>query len=104
MTPPDHIPLYASLLAAALIAVAIVVSSLVGLRKRHRDAPLWQVYGGAAVYGAVFGAIIVFAVLPLRTAITAAEDFTPRMGLSGAAVLALFWAIRTGLIARAPLL
>ena len=103
MTPPDHIPLYASLLAAGLIASAIVVSGLVGLRKRHRDASVWVIYGGASVYGAVFGAIIVFAVMPMRSALTAGDDFTPQMGASAAAVFGLVYALRTGLLARAPL-
>jgi len=99
-----EVPLYASVLAAALIAAAFVVSGLVGLRKRHRDAPVAQVYAGAALWGVVIGSLLVFGAMPLRTMLMedAGADRETYAALGG--LLGIVALIRSGLLVRLPLL
>jgi len=91
--------------AVAAVATALfVLSALMMIKKRHRDAALWHVLLGAAIYGAIFGIVIGFIIVPLR-AVLMDGDLPPHVAaVSGFGVLAIMIALRRGLIGRLPFL
>lgn len=89
---------------AATVMVLFVLASMMMIRARHRDAALWHVLLGAAIYGAIFGIVIGFVITPLR-AVLMNGDLEPQYAaISGLGVLAITIALRRGLIGRLPFL
>lgn len=89
---------------AATVMVLFVLASMMMIRARHRDAALWHVLLGAAIYGAIFGIVIGFVITPLR-AVLMNGDLEPQYAaISGLGVLAIMIALRRGLIGRLPFL
>ncbi|HXI86710.1 MAG TPA: hypothetical protein VNH64_04590 [Parvularculaceae bacterium] len=74
------------------------------IKERHCDAALWHVHLGAAIYGALFGAVIGFVIVPLRVYLTNASLPPQYAAVSGFSVLAIMIALRRGLIGRLPFL
>lgn len=102
--PPSGLNLYIEVFVAVMIMMFFVIGSLTTLRKRHRDTDAWHVHLGAAIYGAVFGLVMGFGIVPLRMYMTQG-DLPPQMaGYVGIAILALVIALRRGLIGRLPFL
>jgi len=101
---PTGMNLYIETAVAVTIMAVFVVMSLAGLKERHRDTAAWHVHFGAAIYGAVFGAIIGFVIVPMRMVLMQGELPPQMMGLSGFGMLALIIALRRGLIGRLPFL
>jgi hypothetical protein len=91
--------------AVALAAtLAFVLSALALIRSRHRDAALWHVLLGAAIYGAIFGIVIGFVITPLR-ALLLNGDLPPQFAaFSGLGVVTIMISLRRGLIGRLPFL
>ena len=87
-----------------MIMIFFVVGSLATLRKRHCDMSAWHVHLGAAIYGAIFGLVMGFGIVPLRMYMVQG-DMPPQIaGYAGIAILALVIALRRGLIGRLPFL
>ncbi|PQA89483.1 hypothetical protein [Hyphococcus luteus] len=101
---PSDLNLYIEAFVALFITGVFVVSAMLTLRDRHRDRSAWHVYLGAAIYGALFGAIIGFIIVPLRMALMNGDMPTGMAGYSGLGALVLIIALRRGLIARLPFL
>ena len=104
--PPEAAPYQLILEAsvAVLVMAAFVVTSFFNLKERHRDASAWHVHIGAAVYGAVFGLVLGFGVLPFRLMIMEGELPEGVAAGSGVAIIAVMIALRRGLIGRLPFL
>lgn len=91
-------------IVAIVATLLFVLSALLMIRKRHRDAALWHVLFGAAIYGAIFGIVIGFVIVPLR-ALLMDGDLPPQVAaISGFGVLAIMISLRRGLIGRLPFL
>lgn len=92
-------------LTALIIAAIIFVTSLFQLKKEHLGDDPVAVRLGAALQGLLFGSVVAFVMLPLRLQLMAdgappeARDFRPWL-----IALGLIWIIRSGIIARAPLI
>lgn len=92
-------------LAALLIATVIFVMSLFQLKREHLGPDPLAVRLGAALQGVLFGSVVAFVMLPLRLQLmeggmsTQARDYRPWL-----IALALVWLLRSGIIARAPLI
>ncbi len=89
---------------AAAVTVAFVLSSSMMIRKRHRDAALWHVLLGAAIYGAIFGLVIGFVIVPLRMVLINGDLPPQYAAASGFGVLAVMISLRRGLIGKLPFL
>lgn len=99
-----HLTYVVETVVAAVIAIGFVISSLVTIRERHRDRAAWHVHVGAAIYGAVFGLIIGFVIVPLRLMLVEGSLPPQTAGYAGLAMLLLVIALRRGLIGRLPFL
>jgi hypothetical protein len=89
---------------AATVLVAIVVMSLVTNKARYCDVAPWHVHVGAAIYGALFGAVIGFVIVPLRALVTDLS-LPPHIALvGGLSFLAIMIALRSGVIMHLPFL
>lgn len=91
-------------IVAIVATLLFVLSALLMIRKRHRDAALWHVLFGAGVYGAIFGVVIGFIIVPLRAVLMDGDLPPPIAAASGFGVLAVMIALRRGLIGRLPFL
>lgn len=89
---------------AAVVMVMFVLNSLINIKERYCDAALWHVHLGAAIYGALFGAVIGFIIVPLRIYLTETHLPPQYAAGSGFSVLAIMIALRRGLIGRLPFL
>ncbi|MBI1366673.1 MAG: hypothetical protein GC153_12050 [Alphaproteobacteria bacterium] len=89
---------------AAVVMIAFVLNSVLSIKARHCDGALWHVHLGAANYGALFGAVIGFVIVPLRVYLTNASLPPQYAAVSGFSVLAIMIALRRGLIGRLPFL
>lgn len=89
---------------AAVVAVVFVASSVFTIRDQHRDVAAWHVHIGAAIYGAIFGLVIGFVIVPLRVWLTDASLPPQYAAVSGFSVLFIMIALRRGLIGRLPFL
>lgn len=89
---------------ATAITLVFVISAMLTLRERHRDMSAWHVYLGAGIYGAIFGAIIGFVIVPLRAALIDGNLPPQTAGMFGFAALLLIIALRRGALARLPFL
>lgn len=99
---PSNLPSWAGLVVAATIMIVFVITSFATLKERHRDRQAWHVHAGAAIYGAMFGVLIGFFIMPLRVALMSGELPSEVAGPSAFGVLVLVIAMRMGWIARAP--
>ncbi len=92
-------------LTAAIIAAIVFGSSLFQLKKEHLGPDPVAVRIGAALQGLLFGSVVAFVMLPLRLQLmeggvsTQARDYRPWI-----VALALIWTLRSGIIARVPIL
>ena len=89
---------------AAAVSIIFVLMSLFSIKERHRDIEAWHVHVGAGIYGAIFGAVIGFVIVPLRVWLTDASLPPQYAVISGFSVLFIMIALRSGLIARLPFL
>lgn len=89
---------------ALCIAGAFVLFSMMTIKERHRDAASWHVTLGAAIYGALVGAIIGFVIVPLRLVLMSGEVSPQTAAYSGIGFLAVMISIRRGLVGRLPFL
>jgi hypothetical protein len=89
---------------ALLIMIVSVVAAMVMLKGEYRDGPGWHVWFGAGIQGAIYGAIIGFAIVPLRFTLAAGEMPGAIAGVSGALAVVLIIAMRRGLFAHLPFL
>lgn len=89
---------------AATVVVVFILTSLMRNKARFCDVAPWHVHAGAAIYGALVGAVIGFVIVPLRVVLMNG-DLPPQYAAgSGFAVLAIMISIRRGLIGRLPFL
>jgi uncharacterized protein involved in response to NO len=95
---------YVEAAVAAVVAVIFVLSSLLSIKEHHRDVEAWHVHVGAAIYGALFGIVIGFVIVPLRVWLTDASLPPQYAAVSGFSVLFIMIALRRGLIGRLPFL
>jgi uncharacterized membrane protein YedE/YeeE len=89
---------------AATIAIMFLVSAMITLKERHRDVAAWHVWLGALIYGALFGLIIGFVIVPARTLLASGEVPPQTAAYTGFGFLAVIIALRRGLLARLPFL
>ncbi len=91
-------------MVAVVAALIFLLSALLRLRARHRDVEQWHIILGAAIYGAIFGAVIGFGIVPLR-ALLMNGSLPPQIAaVSGIGVIGIMIALRSGLLARVPFL
>jgi len=100
----EHPNLYIEIAAAIVIAMTFLISAMINLRRRHRDVAVWHVWLGALVYGAVFGALIGFVVMPLRLFLTDGSVPPEQAGYAGLGLFAVLLVLRQGVLSRVPLL
>lgn len=97
--------LWIELIVAVVIFVFVIGSAVIFLRGVHAGGEPGRVLLGAAMTGAIIGAIIGFAIVPLRFALMAngaASD--PRLGPTVLVAVVALIAFRRGLAARLPLI
>ncbi len=100
----ENVNLYIEIAAAIVIAMTFLVSAMINLRKRHRDVAAWHVWLGALVYGALFGMLIGFVVMPLRFFLTDGSVPPEQAGYAGLGLFAVLLVLRQGVLSRVPLL
>jgi len=92
-------------LGVALIVVAAFVAiAALTVKERHRDVAAWHVVLGAAIYGAVFGGVIGFIIVPLRALLIDGSRPPRDAAVGGLAFIAIMVALRSGIIMRLPFL
>lgn len=101
---PTGMSLYIEISVAVMITAVFLISSLLSLKERHRDASAWHVHVGAVIYGAVFGLVVGFVIVPLRIVLMQGELPPQTVALSGFGFLFIVIALRRGLIGRLPFL
>jgi hypothetical protein len=95
---------FVELTVALIVIAAFVLIAAITIQERHRDVEQWQVLLGAGIYGALFGAVIGFVIVPLRALVTD-TSLPPHMALfGGLSFIAIMIALRSGIIMRAPFL
>lgn len=101
---PEGFALTLEVIVAVMVTLAVVISSLLTLKERHRDAAAWHVHVGALIYGAVFGVVIGFIIVPLRMLLSSGNVDPRTAGWSSLVFVAVMIALRRGLIGRLPFL
>lgn len=101
---PAGLSFIVEIVVAVMIMVVFVISSIMSLKERHRDLPAWHVFLGAAIYGAVFGLIIAFVIMPLRMFLLQGGLSPRAAAFSGLGLLFIVILLRRGLIGRLPFL
>lgn len=101
---PTEYQLWIEIAVAGLIVLVTLGAAMAMLRERHRDVDAWHVWVGAAIQGAIYGAIIGFLVLPVRFTLMGGEAPTLFAGVSAAAAFAVIIAMRRGVFAHLPFL
>lgn len=96
--------LYIEGTVAFFIMIFFVIMSMATLRERHRDTAAWHVHLGAAIYGAVFGLVIGFVIVPLRMVLMSGELPPEMMSFSALGLLVVVIALRRGVIGQLPFL
>lgn len=89
---------------AAVIVFIFLINAALTLRDRHRDVERWHVLLGAAIYGAMFGAVVGFVIVPMRVVLMNGELPPQYAAGSGFGVLFIMIALRRGVLARLPFL
>lgn len=95
---------YVELTVAAIVMLVFVLLAAFTIKKRHRDVEAWHVIAGAAIYGALFGAVIGFVIVPLRALVTDTSLPPQYAAFGGLSFLAVMIALRSGIIMRLPFL
>lgn len=96
--------LYVEFAVAAVVMAVFVALAALTIKDRHRDVEAWHVLAGAAIYGALFGAVIGFVIVPLRALVTDTSLPPQYAALGGFSFLAIMIALRSGIIMRLPFL
>jgi hypothetical protein len=89
---------------AILVMLFILGSSLATLNEQYRDAEAWHVHLGAAIYGAVFGVVIGFIIMPLRFLLSGGNVDPQTASWASMVFLVVMIALRRGLIGQLPFL
>ncbi|MEE2692424.1 MAG: hypothetical protein VX640_12870 [Pseudomonadota bacterium] len=89
---------------ALFIMLMFLLTAMMTLRKRHRDTAAWHVNLGAAIYGALFGTVVGFIIVPLRMVFVNGAVDPQTAAYSGFGFLAIMIALRRGMLARLPFL
>ncbi len=84
--------------------LAFTAFAALTIKERHRDVEAWHVVVGAAIYGALFGAVIGFVIVPLRALLIDGSRPPTDAAVGGLSFLAIMIALRSGIIMRLPFL
>lgn len=95
---------FVELSVALIVVVAFVLIAALTIKERHRDVEQWHVLVGAGIYGALFGAVIGFVIVPLRALVTDTSLPPQYAALGGLSFVAIMIALRSGIIMRLPFL
>ena len=95
---------FVELSVALVVVVAFVALAALTIKERHRDVEQWHVLVGAGIYGALFGAVIGFVIVPLRALVTDTSLPPQYAALGGLSFIAIMVALRSGIIMRLPFL
>jgi len=87
-----------------VVMLVFVALAALTIKERHRDVERWHVLVGAGIYGALFGAVIGFVIVPLRAIVTDTSLPPQYAAFGGLSFLAIMIALRSGLIMRLPFL
>lgn len=89
---------------AIVVAVVFLLRSFIGLRGDLLDVDPWHVHVGAGIYGALFGVIVGFVIVPARMLLSGGQVPPQVAGWAGIGFFAVMFALRRGLIGRLPFL
>lgn len=89
---------------ALIVMLAFTAFAAMTIKERHRDAAAWHVVAGAAIYGALFGAVIGFVIVPLRALLIDGSRPPQDVLIGGLSFIAIMIALRSGIIMRLPFL
>jgi len=95
---------FVELSVAVIVMLAFAAVAALTIKERHRDVAAWHVIVGAAIYGALFGAVIGFVIVPLRALLTDTSLPPQYAAGGGLSFLAIMIALRSGVIMRLPFL
>jgi len=101
---PQEIMYYVEGVVAVFIALVFVISAAISIKERHSDMSRWHILVGAGIYGAIFGAIIGFGIVPMRMMLMEGALPPQETAVFGFAMLLFVIALRRGVIARLPFL
>ncbi|MFN3958942.1 MAG: hypothetical protein ACK4NP_03410 [Parvularculaceae bacterium] len=87
-----------------VVMLVFVALAALTIKERHRDVEQWHVLVGAGIYGALFGAVIGFVIVPLRAIVTDTSLPPQYAAFGGLSFLAIMIALRSGVILRLPFL
>lgn len=87
-----------------IVMLVFVALAALTIKKRHCDVERWHVLVGAGIYGALFGAVIGFVIVPLRALVTDTSLPPQNAALGGLSFIAIMVALRSGIIMRLPFL
>ncbi len=87
-----------------IVTLAFTAFAALSIKERHRDVARWHVIAGAAIYGALFGAVIGFVIVPLRALLIDGSQPPQAAAAGGMTFIAIMIALRSGLIMRLPFL
>ena len=96
--------IYVELGVGMVIMLAFVALAALTIKERHRDVEQWHVLVGAAIYGALFGAVVGFVIVPLRALLTDTSLPPQDAAFGGLSFIAIMVALRSGIIMRLPFL
>ncbi len=96
--------IWIEIVTAAIIAVAVFVTALFRLKAEHMGGDATAVRIGAALQGLLFGSAIAFVMLPLRMQLMANGAPPPRSFSAWFIALGIIWFVRSGVMARMPLI
>jgi len=96
--------IWIEIVTATIIALVVFITALVRLKADHMDGDAVAVRIGAALQGLLFGGAIAFVMLPLRMQLMADGPPAPRSFGPWFIALGIIWFIRSGVIARLPLI
>jgi uncharacterized membrane protein YfcA len=96
--------LFVEFAVAFIVMLVFIALAAVTIKERHRDVEQWHVLVGAGIYGALFGAVIGFVIVPLRALVTDTSLPPQFAALGGFSFIAIMVALRSGVIMRLPFL
>ncbi len=95
---------FVELTVALIVVISFVLIAAFTIKERHRDVEQWHVLAGAGIYGALFGVVIGFVIVPLRALVTDTSLPPQYAAFGGLSFLAIMIALRSGVIMRLPFL